>query len=396
MVITGVGVVSPLGQNFANFSDRLLAAECAIGPLTTLDTSALTAKNGAEIKQLDTTALDPKKAQTMDRVSLLGALAATQALEDSGYDGDMLQTACIIGCGVGGQNTQEESYARLYRDQAQRLHPLTIPKLMINAPASQISMVCGFKGPAFVLASACASANHAIGTAFKMVQSGAVTAAMTGGTEACLTFGTLKGWEALRVMAPDVCKPFSAGRSGMSLGEGAAMFMLETLAAAKARNAKIYGEIVGVGMSADAADLTSPDADGAARAMRAALADAQLQPADIDYINAHGTGTTVNDATETAVIKQVFGTHAGKLAISSTKSQTGHALGAAGALELAAVLAAFAAQKAPPTVNFTAGDSACDLDYVPNQARAMSINTALSNSFAFGGLNAVLALRKYV
>jgi len=257
-----------------------------------------------------------------------------------------------------------------------------------------VSMACGLKGPSFVIASACASANHAIGTAFQMVASGIANAAVCGGAEACLNFGTIKGWEALRVMAPDVCRPFAKNRPGMSLGEGAAMFVLEPVDVAQARGAHIYGELAGFGQSADAGDITSPDAEGCARAVRGALAMAGLQPTDVQYINAHGTGTTVNDATETKVIKAVFGDHAYKLAVSSTKSQTGHALGAAGAIELAAVLAALQEQKAPPTVNYNEADPECDLDYVPNTARTMPITAALSNSFAFGGLNAVLAVKK--
>jgi nodulation protein E len=394
VVLTGVGIVSSLGQDYQTFTQNLMAGLCAIGPLTVFDTTLLQAKNGAEIPTVNHSSLNPKLVNTLDRVSLFACLAAQQAIADSGFDGDRTRTACIVGTGVAGQNTQEENYARLFKEGATRLHPLTIPKLMANAPASQVSMLCGLKGPSFAVASACASANHAIGTAFHMIRHGMADAAMTGGTEACLTFGTLKGWEALRVMSPDVCRPFSRDRQGMSLGEGSAMFMLETLEAAQARGAKIYGEIIGFGQTADAADLTSPDAAGAARAVRAALHEAGLEPTAIDYINAHGTGTTVNDATETQVIKDVFSGHAYKLAISSTKSQTGHALGAAGAIEMAAVLAAFAAQKAPPTVNYLGADPACDLDYVPNTARPMTINTALSNSFAFGGLNAVLALRK--
>jgi nodulation protein E len=266
---------------------------------------------------------------------------------------------------------------------------------MANAPASQISMQCGLRGPAFAVTSACASATHAIGLAFQMVRSGQVDCAVTGGAEACITFGTLRGWEAMRVMAPDTCRPFSKDRKGLVLGEGAAILVLEPLQRAQARGAEILGEIVGFGMSADAADLTAPDQGGMVRALQGALADAQLAPQDIQYVNAHGTGTAANDETETKALREVFGQHAGKLAVSSTKSMVGHALGAAGALELVATVLALRENIVPPTIGYLGPDPACDLDYVPNEARALPIEAALSNSFAFGGLNAVLAVKKF-
>ena len=288
-----------------------------------------------------------------------------------------------------------DNFRRIYRDNASRVFPLTIPKLMVNAPASQISMHCGLRGPAFAVASACASATHAIGQAFHMIRAGQVTCAVTGGTEACITFGTLRGWEAMRVMAPDACRPFSRDRAGMVLGEGAAIVVIESLDHARNRGAEILGEIVGFGMSADARDLTSPDQGGMARALEGTLADARLAPGDIQYINAHGTGTAANDVTETRALRQVFGAHAEKVAISSTKSMVGHALGAAGALELVATIMAVREGVAPPTIGYLGPDPDCDLDYVPNEARPMRIDAALSNSFAFGGLNAVLAVRKF-
>jgi nodulation protein E len=229
-----------------------------------------------------------------------------------------------------------------------------------------------------------------------MVRLGQVDCAVTGGTEACITFGTVRGWEAMRVMAPDVCRPYSVGRKGLILGEGAAILVLEPLERARARGAQILGEIVGFGMSADAADLTAPDLGGMARAMEGALSDGKLGPLDIQYINAHGTGTAANDATETQALHQVFGAHARKLAVSSTKSMVGHALGAAGALEMVATLLAVRESIVPPTIGYLGADPACDLDYVPNEARAMAVDAALSNSFAFGGLNAVLAVKKFL
>ncbi|MGB6537339.1 MAG: beta-ketoacyl-[acyl-carrier-protein] synthase family protein, partial [Xanthobacteraceae bacterium] len=301
----------------------------------------------------------------------------------------------IVGTGVGGQSTHDDSFRRVYADKKTRVFPLTIPKLMVNAPASQVSMACGLRGPAFAVASACASATHAIGMAYHMVRSGQVDCAVTGGAEACITFGTMRGWEAMRVMAPDVCRPFSQGRMGLILGEGAAMMVLEPLRRAVARGAEVLGEIVGFGMSADAADLTAPDRDGMVRAMRGALADAQLAPSDIQYVNAHGTGTAANDETETKALHETFGPHAEKLAVSSTKSMVGHALGAAGALELLATVLAVREGIVPPTIGFQERDPACDLDYVPNHARALAIEAAVSNSFAFGGLNAVLVVRRF-
>jgi len=290
--------------------------------------------------------------------------------------------------------TLEESYDRL-NSSSGRLHPLTIPRLMANAGASQVSMDIGAQGPAFTIASACASATHAIGVAMHMVRSGAVEIAVTGGSEACLTYGTLKGWEALRVMAPDFCRPFSKDRQGMMLGEGGGALVLESLESAQARGATIYAELAGFGMSADAKDITTPDADGMARAVQGALDDARINAAEVDYINAHGTGTRANDVTETKALYQVLGERAGRVPTSSSKSMFGHLLGGAGALETVATVLALREQKAPPTMGYLGTDPDCALDVVPNQSRAVAMNIALKNSFAFGGLNAVLALKKF-
>ncbi|MEC8775478.1 MAG: beta-ketoacyl-[acyl-carrier-protein] synthase family protein, partial [Pseudomonadota bacterium] len=317
---------------------------------------------------------------------------------DSGisFDGEAGErAAAIIGSGVGGQTTLDNSYYAIYAENKTRVHPFTVPRLMINAATSHITMEHGITGPAYSVASACSSANHAMGQSFLMVRSGMVETAITGGAEATITVGTMKGWEALRVMANDTCRPFSKGRTGMVLGEGAAVFVFETLENAKARGAKIYAEVVGHGLSSDAMDITLPDANGAARAIGGALKDAGLNPEDVDYVNAHGTGTAANDVTETRALKQVFGDLASKFAVSSTKSMIGHALGGAGALELAAVVLGMRDGIAPPTANYQEPDPECDLDYIPNEAREMEINVAISNSFAFGGLNAVIALRKF-
>jgi nodulation protein E len=274
-----------------------------------------------------------------------------------------------------------------------RVHPLTIPKTMANAGASHISMEFGITGPSFTISTACSSAAHAIGQAFWMVRSGVTDLAITGGSEAPFSVGILKAWEAMRVVSPDTCRPFSKDRHGMILGEGGAMLVLEPLEAARARGARIHAEIVGFGMSADAGHITQPSAEGAARAIRAALRDAALAPEAIGYINAHGTGTAANDPTETSAIRAVFGAHAGRLPVSSTKSMHGHALGASAALECLATALALRDGLLPPTANFREPDPECDLDVIPNQARAAQVEYALSNSFAFGGLNAVLALR---
>ena len=400
VVVTGLGAVTPLGHTVAAYWGNLKQGISGLGPITlTVTTEELSQKVAAEVKGFDPLKhFEERELSTLDRVSQLAVVAAREAIAQAAITFDMplsLRTATIIGTGVGGQNTLDESFRRIYRENRSRVFPLTIPKLMVNAPASQISMFCGLRGPAFAVASACASATHAIGLAFQMVRAGQVDCAVTGGTEACITFGTLRGWEAMRVMAPDACRPFSIDRKGLVLGEGAAMLVLEPLERARARGAQILGEIVGFGMSADAADLTAPDLGGMTRAMQEALADAKLTAQDIQYVNAHGTGTAINDATETQALHQVFGEHARKLAVSSTKSMVGHALGAAGALELVATLRAVSEGIVPPTIGYLGPDPACDLDYVPNEARAMRIDAAISSSFAFGGLNAVLAVKKF-
>ncbi len=398
VVVTGIGVVSPLGLTLDRFWAALTAGRSGIGPIGSIPTDRLTVKIAAEVRDYDPADhFDPRKVGFLDRFSQFAVVAARAAVADAKIafsPETAARTATVVGTGVGGLHTLDESFQKLYRDNATRVHPFTIPRLMINAATSQVSMELGLTGPAFSVASACASANHAIGAAFHMVRGGVADLALTGGSEACITVGTMKGWEAMRVMASDTCRPFSKGRGGMVLGEGAACFVFETLDGALARGATPIAEIVGFGMSADAGDITAPDADGAARAIAAALADGGLAPADIDYVNAHGTGTAANDATETVALHRAFGDHARQLCVSSSKSMFGHALGAAGALELAATCLALRDGVIPPTANYREPDPACDLDYVPNEARTRPIRTAISNSFAFGGLNAVLALQR--
>lgn len=410
VAITGLGVICALAHNTGNFWQALLAGQSGIAPLANIASEGLSNKMAAEVKGFDPAAhFDAKKLGMYDRFSQFALVAGREAIADSGlhFSGELAEkTACIVGTGVGGQNTLEESYVKLVGAgplgvapaaggaPVIRVHPFTVPRLMANAGGCQISIEHNIQGPGFTIASACASASHAIGTAFHMVRSGMMRAAVTGGSEACLTYGTLKGWEALRVMAPDTCRPFSLGRGGMILGEGAGIIVLEEWEHARARGATIHAEMIGFGMSSDARDITTPDAGGMARAINAALADAHLNPTDIAYINAHGTGTRSNDATETRAVKLAFADHATKLALSSNKSQFGHALGAAGALEMVAATLSLKHQTAPPTSNYTAPDPECDLDVIPLTARKMAMTHILSNSFAFGGLNAVLALKK--
>jgi len=399
VVITGMGAISPLGVGAAALWQGLCEGRSAIGPLRHPDAERLRVKVAAQVPaDFDPAAhIDERTLPLLDRTSEFALHAAREAVAQSGVDfagGLGSRTAVIVGTGVGGETTQDEQSRRLYGENAQRAHPLTIVRLMTNASASQISIAWGLHGPTYAVASACASANHAIIQAAQLIRYGLADAAITGGTEACLTYGALKAWEAMRVLADDTCRPFSANRRGLVLGEGAAIFVLESLEHAQARGATILAELAGTGMSADASDIVMPSAEGAAAAMRQALDEAELNPADVDYINAHGTGTPANDVTETRAIRLAFGTHADRLAVSSTKSMHGHALGASGALELVAAIGALRDSVVPPTANLDVVDPACDLDYVPNVAREMPVRAVLSNSFAFGGLNAVLALKR--
>jgi nodulation protein E len=287
----------------------------------------------------------------------------------------------------------DDGFVDLYQKGLPRVNPMMIPRVMGNSGASHISMETGITGPAYNVSTACSSSNHAIGQAFWLVRDGVVDAAITGGSEAVFSFGFLKAWEALRVVSPDTCRLFSKDRNGMILGEGAAMLVLETMEAARARGAHVYAEISGFGMSSDAHHITQPSAAGAASAMKSALEDGGIHCDSIGYINAHGTGTTTNDATETAAIRLAFGGSADRIAVSSTKSMHGHALGAAGALEGVATVLALQHGVLPPTANFNERDPACDLDVVTNQPREQRVECAMSNSFAFGGLNAVIVFR---
>jgi nodulation protein E len=398
VAVTGLGVISALGGNSGEFWQALQAGRSGIAPIQAVDRALLRFSNGAEVQNYSPAQyFDEKEVGLLDRFAQFGALAARQAIAQAGVQWTQQlreSTAIITGSCAGGQTTEDEGFVNLYRNNIPRVNPFTIPRTMENAAASRISLETGVVGPTYTISTACSSSSHAIGQAFWMVRNGAAAMAIAGGSEAVFSLGFLKAWEAMRVVSPDTCRPFSKDRRGLILGEGAAMLVLEPMDAARARGAPVIGEIVGLGMSSDAFHITQPSGDGAARAMRAAISDAGVDPAQIGYINAHGTATPANDATETTAIRKVFGAHAGRLAVSSTKSMHGHTLGAAGAIEAVATLLALQHGVLPPTANFTEPDPTCDLDVVPNIARPAALEFALSNSFAFGGLNAVLAFRR--
>lgn len=397
VAITGMGIICPLGLNLAETWDSLRAARCAIQPIQSVDCSSLRFQNGAEVRGYDAAQHFPEgKDAYIDRFAQFSVVAAREALRDSGIEltPELRERSAIVcGSAVGGQSAIEKGFEDLYVAGRGRVHPLTIPKTMSNAGASHISMDLGLSGPTYTISTACSSANHAIGQAFRLVRDAGAELAVTGGSEALFTIGMLKAWEAMRVIAPDTCRPFSRDRRGMILGEGGAMMILEPLEAARARGAKLYAEICGFGMTSDAHHLTQPTVVGPARAMTYALREADLAPEAVGYINAHGTGTPGNDPVESRAIREVFRAHADKIGVSSTKSLHGHALGAAGAIEAVATALALRNGILPPTANYNERDPECDLDYIPNQPRAVRVEAALSNSFAFGGLNAVVAFR---
>jgi len=398
VAVTGLGVISPLGRSLSEFRDSLRNGCCGIRPIEGVDCAGLRFKNGAQVCGYDPAAyFDPKIAAILDRFAQFAVVAAREAVRHAAIEWTpqlRASAAVVVGSSMGGQTTEDSAYWDVYHLGKPRLSPFTIPLIMTNAGASAISMEFGLMGPAYTISTACSSANHAIGQASWLIRNGITDLALTGGSEAPFSFGCLKAWEALRVVSHETCRPFSRDRQGMILGEGGAVLVLEPLERARARGATIHGEIVGFGMSSDASHLTQPSSDGEAYTIQAALRDANLAPEQVGYINAHGTATEANDATETAAIRKVFGAHAERLAVSSTKSMHGHALGAAGALEAVASVLALRDGVLPPTANYTTPDPRCDLDVIPNQARAAQAEFALSNSFAFGGLNAVLAFRR--
>lgn len=405
VVITGIGVFASTGKNVDSFFKMLVEGRSAIRRIRQIDPASLSVQIAAEIPDYEPTDYFPaKRLDLLDRFSQFGLLAAKEAMETSGLelrDEERSRFGVVMGTGMGGATTFDSGYYSLYVKQAVRLHPFTIPKIMHNAATSQICMEFGAQGPALTTATACSSSGHAIGQAFHLVKFGIADLMLAGGSEAPITYGMIRSWESVRVLAAGngdpsrACRPFSADRDGLVIGEGAGVLLLEELEHAKQRGARIYGEVLGFGLSSDASHITQPSIDGPARAVRMALAEGQINPEEVDYINAHGTGTRLNDATETQVIKEVFKEHARRLAISSTKSMHGHTMGATGAIEMVATIQAIEQGVIPPTANYTQPDPECDLDYVPNQAREKPVRVAVSNSFAFGGLNAVLAVRRF-
>ena len=399
VAVSGVGVVSPQGIGRDPCWQALVDGRSAIAPLPEeLTRGRLRFANGARVRGFrPEEEFDAETLQISDRFSQFALLAATEAIADAGVDwSDELRrhTAIVTGSCVGGQSTEDAAFERLYGDGAKRVPPFSIPRIMANSAASLISMRFGLTGPAFTLSTACSSANHALGQALWMVREGRAELAVAGGSEAPFSYGNLKAWEAMRVVSRDTCRPFSADRDGMILGEGAAFFVLEPLDRAEARGAAVYAELAGCGMSADAHHITQPSVEGPVAAMRQALEDGAVEREQVGYVNAHGTGTRANDSAEAAAIRRLFGAHAERLAVSSTKSMHGHALGAAGALEAFATVMALRHGILPPTANHRETDPDCDLDVIPNKARKAEVAAALSSSFAFGGLNAVLAFRR--
>jgi nodulation protein E len=394
VVVTGAGTVNALAHDLPGTYAAFRAGSYGIGPLTFADADRLTIGIGAEVRNWRPEVyLAGADLPLYDRFTQYALVAAREAMRAAGLKGELgVRAGAILGTAAGGINTWEDSYRAVFAAGRNRVSPLVVPRLMHNAAVSHLSMTYGLQGPVFTVASACASANHAMGLAMQMIRSGAADVMLTGGSEAMLCFGGVKAWEGLRVLAPDACRPFSANRKGMVIGDGAAVLVFEAEDHARARGAKVLAEVAGFGMTADAGDIVAPSVEGAARAMRLALADAGMVPADVGYISAHGTGTAANDRTESAAIRQVFGTVPPP--VSSTKAMHGHAIGATGALEALACLMALREGILPPTIGYEEADPDCPLDVVANVARPAQVGAALSNAFAFGGLNAVLAFRR--
>ena len=398
VVITGAGTINALGHDVPSTFEAMREGRCGIGPLDIRDVDRLAVQIGGQVRGYDENAhFNRQQIALYDRFTQFTLLAARQAMAQSGIEfhgEDADRSGVILGTSGGGLTTQDENYRAVYEEGKNRVHPFIVPKLMNNAATSHVSMEFNLRGPSFTVATACASSNHAMGLAYQMVRSGAAPAMLTGGSESMLVFGGVKAWEGLRVMSKDACRPFSANRNGMVQGEGAGVFVFEEYEHAKARGAEVLAEVVGFAMSSDASDIVMPSKQGAARAISGALKDARLDPSQVGYVNAHGTGTAANDKTESAAVADVFGSHADKLMISSTKSMHGHLIGGTGAVELLACIMALKDGIIAPTIGYQEPDPECALDVVPNEAREAIVETVLSNAFAFGGLNAVLALSK--
>jgi 3-oxoacyl-[acyl-carrier-protein] synthase II len=403
VAITGLGIISPCGNNINDFSTNIMAGKSGVRRISSQYSHLLSLKIAAEVDFNPLDYFPKRQASNLDRVSQFALVAAAQAWEDAELSlnaKEKERAGVYMGSGMGGANTIEEEYDQLYRHN--RVKPFSVLMVMNNAAASHISIEYGLTGPCLTVSTACASSTNAIGEAFRQIRDGYIDMMLAGGTEAFLTYGGFRSWEALRVLAVEdkedaskSCKPFSKNRSGLVLGEGAAVVVLEEMERAVRRETPIYAEILGYGSTADAVHLTKPSFEGQSRAMSEALREARLSPEEVDYINAHGTATQLNDILETQAVKKVFGDHAYKVPMSSTKSMHGHPIGAAGAIEFIASLLAIKNQAIPPTINLDQPDPECDLDYVPNICRkGVKVDTVMSNSFAFGGTNAVLIARK--
>ena len=407
VVITGLGAITPVGNTAADFWQALLAGKSGIGPITRFDAAEYDAKIAGEVKGFEPTAfIDKKEARRMDRFTQFAIAAAKMALDDSGIDlekTDKSRIGSFVGSGIGGMDTLHEQYKNLFEKGPNRVSPFFIPMMIANMAAGQVSIAFGLQGPSSCVVTACATGTNCIGDAMKVIQRGDADVMVAGGTEAAISPAGMAGFCSMKALstrndAPEkASRPFEKDRDGFVMGEGSGIVILESLEHALARGARIYAELAGYGTNADAYHVTAPAPEGAqaARCMELAIKDAGLQVTDVDYINAHGTSTPLNDKNETLGIKALFGDNAKNLAVSSIKSMTGHLLGAAGGIECVATALTVANDMMPPTINYDTPDSDLDLDYVPNQARAKVVRVALSNSFGFGGHNATLLVKKF-
>lgn len=394
VVVTGMGAVTPIGLDVETMWASMRAGRCGVGPVENWPTDDLYIKIAGEIRGFDPAKhVSSRKVQYGDRYSWFAGRAAEEAWRQAGlpvpFD-NPYKAASIVGSGAGGFSTTETAYYDLFVLKKKATNPLTLLRIIGSSASAHVGIEYGIRGPTFATCSACSTATHAIGLGLDYIRNGLVDVAVTGASEAVLTYGSMRVWQAMRVLSPDGCFPFSKKRNGTVLGEGAGILVLEELEHARKRGANILAEVVGCGMSSDSKDMVNPDVEGPRSAMQLALDDAGVAPEAVDYLNAHGTATTLNDANETNAIKLVFGDHAPNLPVSSTKSMTGHLLGAGGAVEAIACIKAMQDSWLPPTINLTDPDPKCDLDYVPNEGRSKKVRYAMSNSFAFGGLNAVL------
>lgn len=398
VVITGAGTVNALAHDVAGTFAAMAEGRCGIGALDIRDAARLTVQIGAQVRDWQPEQHFERQALALcDRFTQFAVVAAREAVAQAGlaFEGALAdETGVVMGTAGGGVNTWDESYRAVYEEGRNRVHPFVVPRLMNNAAASHVSMEFNLRGPSFSVATACASSNHAMGLAFQLIRGGGARVMVTGGSESMLCFGGIKAWEGLRVMSQDGCRPFCKTRNGMVQGEGAAVFVFEEMEHARARGAEILAEVIGFAMSSDASDIVMPSAQGAVRAIAGALRDGGLNPEDVGYINAHGTGTAANDKSECAAVAQVFGAQAARLMMSSTKSMHGHLIGGTGAVELLACIMALRDGVIAPTIGHQEPDPDCALDVVANTARRAHVEVALSNAFAFGGMNAVIALRR--